>query len=109
MSTHSPLIVTSVEDANVYALRYDSYQKVRSSLLDFKSEVRNAIDVLDEVLGVATTLPDWAVRKLATILQKHQDTEPTSESMTELRAELSAAGLTRLFPQAISAIAEAHK
>lgn len=109
VSTHSPLIVTSVEDANVYALRYDSSKKVRSSLLDFKSEVRNAIDVLDEVLGVATTLPDWAVRKLATILQKHQDTEPTSESMTELRAELSAAGLTRLFPQAISTIAEAHK
>jgi hypothetical protein len=109
VSTHSPLIVTSVEDAHVYALRYDQSKKVRSFLLDFKSEVKNAIDILDEVLGVSTTIPAWAERRLTAILGKHERIDPTAESLAQLRAELSGAGLGRLFPAAIGAIAEARK
>lgn len=109
VSTHSPLIVTSVEDSYVYALKYSHSKKVSSYLLDFKTEVKNAVDVLDEVLGVSTTLPAWAVGKLAAILQKHTDSDPTVESLAELRSELDAAGLGRLFPQAIGEIAEARK
>lgn len=108
VSTHSPLVVTSVEDSSVYVLRYDEEKKVRSYLLDFTSEVKNAIDTLDQVLGVSTTIPDWAAKKLSTILQKHKDA-PTSESLDLLRSELDSAGLGRLFPQAISTIAETHK
>jgi hypothetical protein len=109
VSTHSPLVVTSVEDSFVYALRYDENKKVRSHLLNFKSEVKNAVDVLDEVLGVSTTLPAWAVDKLSSILNKHAAADPTSESLTNLRMELVNAGLGNLFPQAIKAIAEAHQ
>ena len=109
VTTHSPLIVTSVEDANVYALRYDHSKKVRSYLLDFKSEVKNAVDVLDEVLGVSTTIPAWAVGKLSSILEKHAASDPTSESLAALRVELSGAGLGRLFPEAVVRIAEARK
>lgn len=109
VSTHSPLIVTSVEDAHVYALKYDSSKKIRSHLLDFRLEVKNAVDILDEVLGVSTTLPAWAVGKLTSILHKHTEKDPTSESLAELRAELVQAGLGKLLPQAIGAIAEARK
>lgn len=109
VSTHSPLIVTSVEDAHVYALRYDSSKKICSHLLDFRLEVKNAVDILDEVLGVSTTLPAWAIGKLTSILQKHTEKDPTSESLAELRAELVQAGLGKLLPQAIGAIAEARK
>lgn len=109
VTTHSPLIVTSVEDANVYALRYDRSKKVRSYLLDFKSEVKNAVDVLDEVLGVSTTIPAWAVSKLSRILEKHSALDPTSASLAALRAELGGAGLGRLFPEAVGRIAEGHK
>lgn len=109
VSTHSPLIVTSVEDSYVYALKYNHSKKISSYLLDFNSEVKNAVDVLDEVLGVSTTLPAWAVGKLAAILQKHTDSDPTVDSLAELRSELDAAGLGRLFPQAIGEIAEARK
>lgn len=109
VSTHSPLIVTSVEDANVYALKYDKFKKVRSFLLDFKSEVLNAIDVLDDVLGVSTTIPLWAERRLAAILHAHELADPTTESLSKLRTDLAGAGLGRLFPVAISAIAEARK
>lgn len=108
VSTHSPLIVTSLEDANVYALCYDDSKKIRSYPLDFKREVKNAIDVLDEVLGVSTTFPAWAVEKLNTILQRHLEINPTTESLTKLRVELTDAGLGRLVPQAIGAIAEAR-
>ena len=109
VSTHSPLIVTSVEDAYVYALRYSSLKKVNSFLLDFRFEVKNAVDILDEVLGVSTTIPAWAVGKLTSILKKHSDKDPTSESLAELRAELVQAGLGKLLPKAIEAIAEARK
>ena len=109
VTTHSPLIVTSVEDANVYALRYDYSKKVRSFLLDFRSKVKNAVDVLDEVLGVSTTIPTWAVAKLSHILEKHAASDPTSESLAALRAELGEAGLGRLFPDALGKIAEARK
>ncbi|EQC1080854.1 TPA: AAA family ATPase [Enterobacter roggenkampii] len=109
VSTHSPLIVTSVEEANVYALRYNSSKKISSHLLDFSSEVMNAVDILDEVLGVSTTIPAWAIGKLTLILQKHNGQDPTPESLEELRSELIQAGLGRLLPQAIGAIAEARK
>jgi hypothetical protein len=109
VSTHSPLIVTSVEDANVYALRYDHTKKVRSYLLDFKSEVKNAVDVLDEVLGVSTTIPAWAVGRLASILARHEASDPTTESLAALRTELKDAGLGRLFPDAVIKVAEARK
>jgi hypothetical protein len=109
VSTHSPLIVTSVEDSHVYALRYNEDKKVESFLLDFKTEVKNAVDVLDEVLGVSTTIPAWAVGKLAAILQKYTKADPTVESLGQLRLELDSAGLGRLFPQAIGEIAEARK
>lgn len=109
VSTHSPLIVTSVEDANVYALRYDSTKKVRSTLLDFKSQVRNAVDVLDEVLGVSTTIPAWAQRKLEEILERHSGIEPSTESLSQLREDLAGAGLGRLFPKAIETVAGMSK
>lgn len=109
VSTHSPLIVTSVENANVYALRYSPAKKVNSFLLDFRLEVKNAVDILDEVLGVSTTIPAWAEGKLTSILLKHSDKDPTSESLAELRTELNQAGLGKLLPKAIGAIAEARK
>lgn len=109
VSTHSPLIVTSVEESYVYALRYNDMKKVSSFLLNFKTEVKNAVDVLDEVLGVSTTIPAWAVGKLGAILQKHADSDPTAESLASLRSDLDAAGLGRLFPQAIVQIAETQK
>lgn len=108
VSTHSPLVVTSVEDSSVYVLRYNEDKKVKSYLLDFTSEVKNAIDTLDQVLGVSTTIPDWAAKKLKAILQSHK-TAPTPESLVTLRSELDSAGLGRLFPLAIESIVEAHK
>lgn len=108
ISTHSPLVVTSVEDSSVYVLRYNEDKKVKSYLLDFASEVKNAIDTLDQVLGVSTTIPDWAAKKLKAILQSHKNA-PTPESLVTLRSELDSAGLGRLFPLAIESIAEAHK
>lgn len=109
VSTHSPLVVTSVEDSYVYALKYDDNKKIKSYLLDFKTEVKNAVDVLDEVLGVSTTMPAWAVGKLAAILEKYTNSDPTAESLASLRLELESVGLGRLFPKAIGEIAEARK
>ncbi len=109
VTTHSPLIVTSVEDSYVYVLRYDPSKKVRSNLLNLKGEVKNAVDVLDEVLGVSTTLPAWAVGRLSSILEKHAALDPTSESLAALRTELGTAGLGRLFPDAVGRIAGARQ
>jgi predicted ATPase len=108
VSTHSPLVVTSVEDSHVYVLKYDENKKVRSHLLDLKSEVKNAVDVLDEVLGVSTTLPMWATTKLDQILNRYVESDPTKDGLVALRLELASAGLGNLFPQAIEKIAGAR-
>lgn len=60
VSTHSPLIVNSVRDCAVYVLRYTTENQVVSELLDFENRAATASQVLDEALGVSTTIPVWA-------------------------------------------------
>lgn len=109
VSTHSPLVVTSVENCYVYALGYTEKKKIKSHLLDFKSEVKNAVDVLDEVLGVSTTIPEWAEERLDAILKGYERREINPQSLSELRREIESAGLGRLFPQALTYIAEKNQ
>lgn len=70
VSTHSPLIVNSVQDANVYALRYSDNRRIVSQKLDFDGQARTASEILDEVLGVSFTMPIWAEEKIDAILDE---------------------------------------
>ncbi|MFX6629774.1 AAA family ATPase, partial [Acinetobacter baumannii] len=64
ISTHSPLMVNSVKESNVYALAYDEEHQVVSFPLDFVNKAANASQILRDVLDVPVTLPVWIEHSL---------------------------------------------
>jgi predicted ATP-binding protein involved in virulence len=87
-STHSPLIVNSVRDANVYALRYSKDKRVYSQKLDFSSQAKTAMEILDEVLGVSFTMPIWAEEKMDALITRLDMKNITKDDLVTLRENL---------------------
>ena len=104
VSTHSPLVVSSVRDADVYALRYNQNKKVESTKLDLISEAKTAGEILDEVLGVSFTMPIWAETRLSEIVRKFEKLSADNIDFRELRRELSESGLEKTMPYAIEQV-----
>lgn len=106
ISTHSPLIVASVKDSNVYAFRYNEENRVYSEKLDLVNKARSANEILNEVLGVPFTMPIWAEDALNRIVAKYASTDVTDEMVNAMRAEFKSEGLEGLMPIAISKVLE---
>ncbi len=106
VSTHSPLVVGSVKDSAVYALRYNENNKVVSEYLDLVDKAKTASEILDEVLGVSFTMPVWVEDKLNEIINAYSQKELTSDYFANLREELGNAGLGSLMPYAIQSVVE---
>lgn len=104
ISTHSPLIVASVKESNVYAFRYNEENRVYSEKLDLVNKARNANEILNEVLGVPFTMPIWAEDALNKIVSKYAAREVSEEMVNEMRVEFKAEGLENLMPLAISKV-----
>lgn len=109
VSTHSPLVVGSVRDASVYVLRYGHDKKVQSSKLDLEGKAKGATDILDEVLGVSSTLPIWVEQELSRILGELNLSGSNPERFGQLRERLEASGLGHLVPQAITQMVEGQR
>ena len=108
VSTHSPLIVSSVKDSKVYALRYRDGE-VFSDQLDLIHKARTATEVLDEVLGVSFTMPIWVEDSLNQITEKYLSKKNISkDDLLMMRNELKEQGLERLMPEAIYKVADKH-
>lgn len=105
VSTHSPLIIGSVKDSNVYALRYieDSkgLKRVQSELLDLENKAKNATEILNEVLGVPFTMPIWVESSLNSIVKKHSARKMDATVFDQMRNDLKEIGLEDLMPLAI--------
>ncbi|GBE16313.1 recombination protein F [bacterium BMS3Abin15] len=106
VSTHSPLVVGSVQDSNIYVLRYDENRKIASEKLDLVNQAKTATEILDEVLGVSFTMPIWAEKKLKEIVDKYSSKEMTKDEFGSMRAELKSIGLEKLMPEAICNVIE---
>lgn len=106
VTTHSPLMVNSVRDSKVYALKYNSENGVISEELDFENKAANASHILREVLGVPVTIPVWVENSLNNILDKYRASELTPESYIGLKRELSEIGLSDHLPQALGMLQE---
>ncbi|GAB5341017.1 AAA family ATPase [Pseudomonas fluorescens] len=104
VSTHSPLVVSSVFEANVYALRFDEWSRANSELLDFKEKARTAAQILDEVLGVTVTVPVWVEEQLAIVVNDYSQRPVTEGIFSDLREELKFRGLEDFLPQTITAV-----
>lgn len=109
VSTHSPLIVGSVKESNVYAFRYNDDRKVYSEKLDLINKAKGAADILREVLGVSFTMPIWVEDKLNEIVERYSKSDLSKESISQLRKDLEELGLQDIIPVAISSVLERRR
>ena len=113
VATHSPFIVSAVEDSRVYALKYvgsvgqsglpsKGPRRVRSVYLDQTKKAGSASEILREVLGVSVSMPQWAEDRLEAIVNEFEDAEITSASLLELRSRLASSGFSEYYPEAVA-------
>ena len=106
VTTHSPLVVSSVKDSSVYALRYNDRNKIESHKLDLLNKAKTAQEILDEVLGVSFTMPIWVEEQLGQIVQRYAAENMNEVKFSQMRADLKEIGLERLMPTAIQSVVE---
>jgi len=104
VSTHSPLIIGSVKDSNVYAFRYNQDKKIYSEQLDLVNKAKSATEILNEVLGVPFTMPIWVEKSLIDITDRYTSIELTKDSFQKMRMELKELGLENLMPLALERV-----
>lgn len=104
VSTHSPLVVGSVKNSNVYAFRHkniDGKFRVVNEKLDLVNKAKTATEILNEVLGVPFTMPLWVEDKLNELVTKYTQQEISESTFDNMRAELKKIGLEELMPEAM--------
>lgn len=106
VSTHSPLIVNSVRESNIFVLQYDEDGKIISEKLDLLNHAKTATEILDEVLGVSFTMPIWAEEKLKNIVDSYSQKTMTESEFNNMRNQLREVGLENLVPDAIHNLIE---
>lgn len=121
IATHSPFMVSSVQDSSVYVLRYLNLQsgriedeqvmpsqssRVISERLDTVNKAGNASEILRDVLGVSATIPEWVEEGLDQVVSRYRNREISGETLRSLRADLASLGYDELYPTALAAITE---
>ena len=116
VATHSPFIVTSVKDSYVYVLRYNfsdsrsvdgfvpetTKYRIISEKLDAVNKSSSANEILREVLGVEATIPEWVAEEVKAIVKKYESQKITTDSLIDLRKELSDIGFGDHYPYALA-------
>lgn len=105
ISTHSPLMINSVRDASIYALRYEE-DEVISVALDLKKKAQSSSQILDEILGVSFTMPLWAEQAINEAVADIKPNMTRKADLAKFRRRLIRAGLEDLMPEAIEKIIE---
>jgi len=102
IATHNPLMISSQKDSHVYVLDYDENNKVRSTKLDYVNRAGTANAILREVLGLDSSMPQWAEEELRQIIEKYQSMEITGDALDAMRSELKEIGLEDYIPKTIA-------
>ena len=122
VATHSPFIVSSVKDSSVYVLRYNSAEaresdgfvpettqsRVVSMKLDTIEKSSSANEILREVLGVESTVPEWVAEDIQQIVARYGGAPLNKQALNSLRNELVGLGYGDQYPSAIAALVERH-
>lgn len=103
VATHSPFVVTSVRESNVYVLEGDD-TGVSSRLLEHISKSTGADETLRRVLGMETTFPLWVERELDEVLSSIPTRGPSPDDISRLKDALIKAGLASEYPAAVDAL-----
>jgi predicted ATP-binding protein involved in virulence len=120
VATHSPFMVSSVRDSNVYVLKYvdesvdlsdEEYdherskvkgRKVLSQKLDTINRAGSANEILREVLGVSATVPEWVEDDLKKIVAEFRSLPISTETLNQMRTKLDKLGFGQMYPRAVS-------
>ncbi|ODG91570.1 hypothetical protein BED47_07630 [Gottfriedia luciferensis] len=93
VTTHNPFIISSVENSNIYALRYNENKKIESTFLDGVNKAGTSNDILIEALGLSYTMPLWVEEKLENISEKFVNRELDISTLNELEKDMNSIGL----------------
>ncbi len=108
VSTHSPLIIGSVKESYVFALKYcdepEGKRKITSELLNLENMSKTATEIFHEVLGVSFTMPIWIEKSLNEIVNRYSTIDLNKNSFQEMRKDLSQLGLENLMPIAMEKV-----
>lgn len=119
IATHSPFMVSSVKDSNVYVLNYDQDddtsetseefgmivergRKVVSQKLDTINRAGTASEILREVLGLPATIPEWVEEGIKEVVNEFRGAAITEVTLRSFRERLETLGFAELYPQALS-------
>ncbi|WP_308911499.1 AAA family ATPase [Pseudokordiimonas caeni] len=118
IATHSPFMVSSVRDSNVYVLRYKNAEtehhlsepvaefgpsrRIVSEYLDTINKAGSASEILRDVLGVPATIPEWVEDGIASLVQRYREVPVTSDALRSLRHDLTELGYGELYPDALA-------
>ena len=75
VATHSPFILASLPDAQVYALKFNDNSRITSTELNEADLMGSTNKILREILDVPNTMPVWVEDKVRNILQQYLQTE----------------------------------
>jgi hypothetical protein len=112
IATHSPLVVGSVQDSHVYALRFRAEQNLQHGAepsvygerLDLYDKSGSAEQVLREVLDVDVSMPLWAEKALKRIIDEYLSQPMNTETARRIRSDMIESGLARWVPDALTKI-----
>lgn len=98
ISSHSPFIVASDPNANVFALTHNESRRIESKHLESADLAASPDTVLREILEVPNIMPLWVEGKLQKALAdfKQQTSDPSA--LDQLFAQLRALGLNDALP-----------
>jgi len=106
IATHNPIIISSVQDSNVYVMNYNENNKVISTFLDMINTSGSSNEILRDVLGIQFTMPIWVEEKLEKMIEKYSSLEINEKNLTSLRNEMNSLGLDKLIPNTIADIVD---
>lgn len=106
VATHNPFMITSQKDSNVYVLDYNDKNKVYSYQLDYINKAGTSNSILRDVLGIDSSMPNWAEETLKSIIKKYSKRDFNEDNLKNMRDELSEIGLGEYIPSTIAHIAQ---
>ncbi len=109
IATHNPFIISSVPDSNVFVLNYNANGKVDSILLENIEKSGSANDILREVLGIETTMPEWVDEELDKIITKYSDSGITPENILSFKSDIKKVGLDKYVSTSVATLIEKSK
>ena len=96
----------SQKDSNVYVLDYNDKNKVYSYQLDYINKAGTSNSILRDVLGIDSSMPNWAEETLKSIIEKYSKRDFNEDNLKNMRDELSEIGLGEYIPSTIAHIAQ---